>query len=302
MAARFPDPTWAVEGIIAEGLTLLVGAPKVGKSWLGLGVSVSVAAGGGALGSIPVDQGPALVLALEDTARRLQSRLRLILNGAPAPDGLTISIECPRIGAGAEERISHWLDRNPDARLVVVDVLAKVRGVGLMSESAYSADYHTVGALKEISDRYGVPFLVLHHPRKQTAEDWLDTVSGTTGLAGAADSIALLKRTRDNADGILSVTGRDIDETEYALRFHPDIGSWQLTDIAPETLRRTDNENAIIAWLTDHEGDGPAQVAKGAALDYEATKKAMARMKKRGQLDSDGHGRYFLPITTTGAT
>src|SRR5690606_36472772 len=81
MTIEFPEPTWAVPGILAEGVNLLAGPPKVGKSWLSLGLGLSVAAGRTAFGSIEVEGGPVLYLALEDTPRRLQTRMRKILNG-----------------------------------------------------------------------------------------------------------------------------------------------------------------------------------------------------------------------------
>ncbi len=79
-------------------------------------------------------------------------------------------------------------------------------------------------------------------------------------------------------------------------RFDADIGAWLLTDTPVAVLQRTENENAIVAWLADHEGSTPKQVSTGAGIDYEATKKAMNRMKRRGALDYDGHGRYWLPV------
>jgi hypothetical protein len=90
------EPTWAVPGLIPTGVTLLVGPPKIGKSWMGLGISVAVATGGKALGKIEVDPGEVLYLALEDTARRLKSRLRMMLpRDNPGPETLTLAIECP---------------------------------------------------------------------------------------------------------------------------------------------------------------------------------------------------------------
>jgi RecA-family ATPase len=55
-----------VPGIVCEGLSLLAGPPKVGKSWLSLDLALSVAGGGKAFGAIPVQPGPVLYLALED--------------------------------------------------------------------------------------------------------------------------------------------------------------------------------------------------------------------------------------------
>jgi hypothetical protein len=296
LATTFPEPRWAVPDVVPEGVNLLAGPPKCGKSWLALGLGVSVAAGGRALGSIEVVEGPCLYLALEDTPRRLQRRLSTILGPDPAPSGLTIAVECPPLPMGGDERIATWLDQNPDARLVVVDVFARVRGPVLKDASAYDADYAAVGRAKALADEYGVALVLVHHTRKATDDDWLNTVSGTQGLAGAADAIAVLKRTRGKADGILSITGRDVDEAEHALRFSSDLGAWQLTDTPVAHIRMTDVERGIVDWLAGHEGDSPKQVADGAELDHEAVKKAMRRMADKGDLDTDGHGHYWIPV------
>jgi RecA-family ATPase len=90
MAAELPPVRWGVRGVLPEGVTLLAGKPKLGKSWLALGLCVAVAAGGVALGTRQVEQGEVLYLALEDNRRRLHKRLGKMLCG-PAPDGLEIA-------------------------------------------------------------------------------------------------------------------------------------------------------------------------------------------------------------------
>ncbi|SDM39655.1 AAA domain-containing protein [Nonomuraea maritima] len=111
MAMTFPEPRWAVPGIIAEGLSLLAGPPKVGKSWLSLGLGIAVASGSKALEAIELEPGPVLYLALEDTARRLQNRMGKILSGQPAPKDLTLATTCPTLPQGGDEAIARWLDR-----------------------------------------------------------------------------------------------------------------------------------------------------------------------------------------------
>jgi RecA-family ATPase len=77
---EFPEPRWAVPGLLAEGLNLLVGSPKIGKSWWALNVAVSVAQGGKALGRVDVPEGDVLYLALEDgTAALLEAAARWAL-------------------------------------------------------------------------------------------------------------------------------------------------------------------------------------------------------------------------------
>jgi len=83
-AQEFPPLTYAVPGVIPEGSVLLVGAPKIGKSWLVLTIALAAAAGGQAL-SIQVPKRPVFYLALEDGDRRLQDRCRKLLRGDPIP-------------------------------------------------------------------------------------------------------------------------------------------------------------------------------------------------------------------------
>jgi RecA-family ATPase len=76
----------ALGGDVDEGVTLLAGAPKLGKSWLMLNVAVAVASGGKAFGSIDVEQGAVLYLAVDDNGRRLQKRLRGCCRANPGPN------------------------------------------------------------------------------------------------------------------------------------------------------------------------------------------------------------------------
>ena len=298
MAMDFVPPVWAVPGIICEGVTLLCGPPKVGKSWASLGLGLAVAAGGQALDAIPVEGGPVLYLALEDTPRRLQSRMGKVLGGQPAPSALTLATACPVIGQGGDEAIAGWLDRNRDARMVVIDVFAKIRGTAPLGASAYEADYAAVGAIKRLADNYGVPFVLVHHVRKAGSEDFLAEVSGTNGIAGAADATLVLKRARGQADGVLYVTGRDVDENEYALSFNPGCGVWTLLDGPAAEHQTTDTRATILRYLRANPGNGPRAIAQATGLGEPNVKATCRRMLSDGDLTADGKARYSLPDGT----
>ena len=297
MATDFPEPRWAVPGIVAEGITVLAGAPKVGKSWLGLGLVVAAATGGKALGAIDVAAGPSLYLALEDTGRRLKDRLGKVLGPAEPPRALTLATECPPLPGGGAQMISGWLDHHRDARLVVIDVLARVRGPAGRDSAAYDADYRAVTQAKVIADHYGVPFVIVHHTRKREATDFLDEVSGTQGVAGAADSVLVLKRLRGRADAILHVTGREVEEDDYALRFAADIGTWQMSDVPVEEVMLGDTRAKILGYVREHVSATPKQIADGVKLEHATVRQTARRMADDGQLDTDGHGRYLMPVT-----
>jgi hypothetical protein len=297
MSLTFPDIRWAVPGLLAEGVNLFAGPPKVGKSWLSLGVALAVASGGQALDAIDVQPGPVLYLALEDTPRRLQSRMRKILGGQPAPPDLTLSTACPPLPQGGGEAISRWLDTHPAARLVVIDVFAKVRGTTPPGLSAYDADYTAMSRVKRLADAHGVAVVLVHHVRKMASDDFLTEVSGTNGLAGAADATLVLKRARGQADGVLHVTGRDVDEAEYALAFQPAAGVWQLLDGPPDDHTLSDTRAAILRHVRTCPDSPPKAIAEAIALPYESVKKTCQRMAADGQLRADPAGRYRPPET-----
>ncbi|MFK4035357.1 AAA family ATPase [Nonomuraea wenchangensis] len=300
MAMTFPEPRWAVPGIIAEGLSLLAGPPKVGKSWLSLGLGVAVASGARALEAIEVEPGPVLYLALEDTARRLQNRMGKILGGQPAPKDLTLATTCPTLPQGGEEAIARWLERHGNARLVVIDVFAKIRGNTPPGLSAYDADYAAMSRAKRLADTYGVAVVLVHHVRKMASEDFLSEVSGTNGLAGAADATLVLKRARGTADGVLHVTGRDVEEAEYAMAFQPAAGLWHLLDGPPEDHTLSDTRATIIRHVRQHPGSTPKAIAEGTGLSYENVRKTCQRMNADGQLCVNATGHYRLPSTPPG--
>lgn len=296
MRITFPEPRWAVPGLVAEGLNLLVGAPKLGKSWLVLGLGVSVAAGGMALGKVPVERGSVLYAALEDPPRRLQGRLRSLLNGDKVPDGLHIVTSLPR-GSDMVGLVSEWLDDHPDARLVIIDVLRKVtpRSDG---RNMYEADYDAMGDLKALADRHQIAIVAVHHTRKSIDEsDVFNEVSGSTGLTGAADAVLIAKRARNTAEAVLHVTGRDINEQEYGLTWHSETCTWSLLDEPAIVATMGSTRRKILSWLTDHEGETPTKISEATSITLATVKQTVRRMVDDNQLDTDGEGHYFPRVS-----
>ncbi len=223
----FPPLQYAVPNLIPEGYTVLVGPPKAGKSWLILDACLAVASGGKALGSIPVTApGTVLYLALEDGDRRLQSRIRVLRPGDPIPERFHYGTSIER--GKVITTIKAWLDAHPDTRMVVLDTLGKVLPPAARGETTYERDYKIGGALKAISDdRPGLAMVVVHHDRKAKTGDFVDSVSGTNGVAGAADAIVALSRERHADTGVVAVTGRDVRESDFAVTML-DGTTWRL--------------------------------------------------------------------------
>jgi hypothetical protein len=227
-AQHFAETRYAVPHLIPEGYTVLVGPPKAGKSWLILDACLAVATGGQALGGLDVPE-PATVLylALEDGDARLQSRIRQLRPGQPIPPRFHYAT---RVEHGAVLRtLSAWLEANPDTSLVCLDTLGKVLPPATRGETTYERDYRIGSALKRITDAHpGLALVVVHHDRKARTGDFVDSVSGTNGVAGSADTIVALSRERLSDEGVLAVTGRDIRENEFAITMREGT-TWRLS-------------------------------------------------------------------------
>lgn len=227
----FEPPRAYVDGLLLEGLTIIGGKPKLGKSWLALGLAVAVASGGVALDNRDrqVESGRVLYLALEDGRQRLQRRLKGILGDEPWPHGLQLATAWPRFAVGGLDRLADQV-RVGGFDVVVIDTLAKVRSVKSGRDS-YQEDSDALGQVHDIArDRPGLAIVVIHHNRKDDhPDDYIDALSGTTGITGVVDHIAVLQRGRGEADAVLRFTSRDAEEHDLALGFSE--GLW--TEMGP---------------------------------------------------------------------
>ncbi len=298
MAADLGEVQWIIPDILPEGLTLLVGKAKMRKSFMALGACLAIAAGGMALGKIRVEQGSSLYLALEDNHRRLKKRMGDILKGAPPPEKFFLANEWPRLDEGGLDYIVEWLESTPDARLVVIDTMVKIRPPA-KGKNIYSEDYHALEALIPVASRFGVSILVVHHFNKMAdAQDPLDAISGSTGLTGGVDGFLLLKRDRGSADAYLYVDGRDIEEPrELALQWDPNITGWSLMGDA-ETFRLSTERQAIIRVLENADGPlRPQEVAEALDKKPGAVREMMGQMEKQGYLHKPSYGLYAVSTT-----
>lgn len=206
-----------VDGLLYQGTYLFVGAPKLGKSFLMAQIAYHVSTGT-PLWGFPVRQGTVLYLALEDDYGRLQERLYRMF-GTAENGNLFFSVSARQLGSGLDEQLTRFLREHPETSLIIIDTLQKVREIGGYNYS-YANDYQIITRLKTFADTYGVCMMVVHHTRKQKADDAFDMISGTNGLMGAADGAFLLQKEKRTANAAtLEISGRDQqDQRLYLLR------------------------------------------------------------------------------------
>ena len=215
-----------IDGLLNAGTYLFVGAPKLGKSFLMAQLAYHISTGT-PLWNYSVRKGTVLYLALEDDYRRLQERLYRMV-GAEGTDNLFFSVSASQLGCGLDEQLSRFMREHPDTRLIIIDTLQKVREIGGDNYS-YANDYQIITRLKSFADSNGICLLLVHHTRKQTADDKFDMISGTNGLLGAADGAFLLcKEKRTSNTSTLDVSGRDQQDMRLHLIRNESTLAWEL--------------------------------------------------------------------------
>jgi hypothetical protein len=304
----FPELVEHVPQIILEGFGILAGPPKLGKSWFILVIALAVAAGGYVFGKIKVDQRPVLLLALEDSERRLQSRITA-LYGSDIPPHLLHIIT--RIQPGLLiPTITAWLQHHQNG-LVLLDTLGRARQQRTRGDDPYLADYQAGVALKNVVDAFpGSALVGVHHTRKASSDDFVDDLSGTLGLAGSADYVLVLRRPRQSAEATLQVTGRDAPEGEYA--FTVTGGRWDLAGnaLTEAAAAAEDRRNAkrlgdraqdVLSLVNQRARDGEttraADVADKLGIDPHQARTYLSRLADAERIAKAGRGVYTSVAT-----
>jgi hypothetical protein len=298
---RFPEIRYVIPGLIPEGVTLLASRPKIGKSWMLLQIGTAVA--GGTVTLVPSDQPPTgdvLYLALEDNPRRLQRRLTKYFgsNKENWPKRLTIVTKWKRLDQGGLEGIRDWCKSADKPELVIIDTLKKVRAPKQRGQSDYDADYEACEGLQVLAGEYGLAVIVAHHDRKMDAEDVFDTVSGTLGLTGGVDTIAIIKR---RPQGItLHIEGRDLVETiEKAVTFDRETCRWMILGNADEIHQSDQRARVLAALASAADGLSTSEIISLAGLvSRTAADKLLLRMVDDGQIHRIKRGFFSLPAAT----
>ena len=220
-----------IDGLMGQGIYILAGAPKVGKSWMVLWLADQISKGDPVWGMRTTQCG-VLYVSLEDTFQRMQQRLNDVSGGSPG--NIWLATEALYLGDGFEEQLVQFLSAHHTVKLVIIDTLQRVRKAG-QEQYNYASDYETVCALKKIADHFLITVLLVHHTRKTGSADAFNMISGTTGLLGCADGALILQKSaRMENTATLEVTGRETPDTQINLRFDKQKKIWNFVSFGSD--------------------------------------------------------------------
>lgn len=215
-----------IDGLLYSDTYLFCGTPKLGKSFMMLQIAYHVASGR-ELWGYEVRQGVVLYMALEDDERRLQERLYRMFD-VECVENLYMATHSGTLSSNLLDQLSSFVQTHTDTSLIIIDTLKRVRE-GDDDKYSYASDYEVITCLKQFADNNDICLMVVHHSRKQRADDIFDMISGTNGLLGAADGGFMFhKEKRTSSEGVLDVTGRDQPEQTLYLNRDPESLCWVL--------------------------------------------------------------------------
>ena len=292
-----------IDGLLFPGTYFLVGAPKLGKSFLVAQLAYHVSTGM-PLWNYPVRKGTVLYLALEDDNQRLQSRLYQMFDMEIA-DQLYFATRARQLGKGLDEQLERFVREHPDTRLIIIDTLQKVREIGGEAYS-YASDYDIITRLKSFADCCGLCLILVHHTRKQKADDVFVMISGTNGLLGAADGAFLLQKPKRTAnEATLDISGRDQQDQRLHLYRNEEKLCWELERCETE-LWKTPPEailDAVTALVNAEQPEwigSPTELVEALAVDMKANALTMKLNVNTGRLYREHGIRYWNSRTHDG--
>jgi len=294
MAVEFAPIKWVVPDYVPEGLSILAGRQKLGKTWLALDWAIAVATGGAAMGSIFCEVGDVLYIDLENGGRRIQGRINMLFPGErnrPDLARLGWADDAPDLNKGFLDAAEHWRSSAAKPRLVVIDVLQRIKPAGKVGQTSYESDYDAMSPLQRWATEHRIGVVCLHHTRKAGADDQLEALSGSNGLSACADTTLVLDRDQNGIT--LYVRGRDVEERESALSFTS--GNWNLTGEAAAIRKTTERSKILSALLIADDAMGPREVAIAAEMSRNNVDQLLFKMAKAGEVEKTGRGRYIHP-------
>ena len=224
MDMKLPPIKFCVDTLLPQGLCILGGASKIGKSWWVLDLCVRIVKGE-PMWDLKTTSGTTLYLCLEDTLRRVQNRLLCITDEVP-PNAF-FATSAGTLSDGLCEQIRDFVKEHSDTVFVAVDTFQIVRNNSI--DTSYANDYEEMRILKRLADELGICLLLVYHLRKQGDSDPFNKLTGTTGIVGAVDTAFVLDKSRRNADSAtLYCTGRDVEDRQLELRFSKEEFVWKM--------------------------------------------------------------------------
>lgn len=302
----FPVVEWAVDGLIPEGLTILAGDEKFGKSLMAIDLCLGVATGTAVMGSRECKQGDSFYISLEDPLRRVRDRIEKQRDAWPEAFHVVTQVEGPDI----KPLVTVFDDMAityPNLRLIVVDVMNHITPENQKSTvSDYQFTNKFLQPLQKWANSHHIALVMITHKRKESignSDNPFNGIMGSKGITSSADTLImvssnyekskLVKKDPSLPDGFMHIKGREMGGEEFALEFDTEALRWVFSH------ERKDKKIGNLNWLMITEVLKTQkltrkEVVEATKMNKETVKTCVYRMKKKGLIGEDADGKLFV--------
>jgi hypothetical protein len=294
LTATYPEIEWVLPNLLPKGLAMLAAPPKTGKSWLALEWCYQAVLNGH----------DALYLALEDSDRRINARLKLAGKTREASklgkinfwagykeDGRQIPV-----GSDAVLEVQRHLRLNPNTKLVVIDTMRPVMTSNRAGSKSYDEWVNDLRPWVKIASNRAC-ILFIHHTRKKSGEadeNPFETILGSQGIMATIDTVAVLVPKVGSKDALVHITGKDVEDAEFFYEWlYPSFTEGG--DAKRKSLGST--QHLFYNYTEQYPGCTQADIIQTFRMDKGQVSKVISRLVEMGMVRKGGeHGNQLFPI------
>jgi hypothetical protein len=248
---NLPPPGFVASHILPEGLVIVHGHPKLGKSFLALALAIAVATGTLALSRFTVRQGTVLYVAREDGPRRIKHRLGAFLGTETDwPETLYLINDWPSMGTDGLAALSCWLETHPETNLIILDPWSALRPEHASHGDLVLQDRRPLERLDALAHRHAASILVIHHAAQTNKGDSVNQASGTSGIVQPATAVFQFIAKRGEHEALLTGSGKDAPDVNLSLIRDTRTGFWSAAPFSVETAVPTES-NGKHVWKAE---------------------------------------------------
>ncbi len=287
---RLPKLRWVIPNVLPlEGVAMIFGAPKLGKSVFVLNMVLEAAVGGFDTGNLNT-----LYIALETSLRREQQRMKAILGNTKPPFNVYLETGWRILNRGGMQDLDEYLYQQ-QTDIVVVDTWGAVRdGKRGNNQSLYQAERAEIEDLQDMAYKHSVLIWLVHHTNKAKQGGWQNWASGSNAVIGTCDTLMCYDGEENSNERVLYVKGRDVDEQEFSVHYNQNT---MRTKISPATTKHSNSPiyNKIVNHMEECcTVQTPQDVASSIRENVSTVNAYMVNLMHEGVLLRDGYGKYVI--------
>jgi len=295
---HFKEPKWFVKPFITEGLTILAGKPKIGKSLFALYMGITIAQGFRFMKKFNCTQSAVYYLSYEDPARRIQNRTIKMIGKNFVPKNFLLPIYAegfPKMNNGGFNCIKKIIEEKENVGVIIIDTLGRFVDKRFSGNLNFQEDYDLLSKLQVFANKKHIAIILLHHTTKKTSEDPFDEIQGTIGYTASCDNLIVMRRNNGMID--VHTRGRDFEDQIISVEMDKSTLKWGLKGNARESGLSIEAKQILSLLKKDpHKFFGVKEIRKFTEDSSQNTENKIKRLMVKDLIIKNSRNMYQLNL------